>query len=183
MKDVKRTVLWVLVGFCMISVLAGVFNLIAFLQMVTNNISSLSTAGDKEEIFFTASTIAAILCAIISIAFVFVAIMKLLNNSGSEKSKFIFGLLIAALAICVLFIAYSFLTLTILKAGNDVFEVVYNDYLNYSAFVHYQSYLSAALSTFIPLFIAAALVLGNVVCRMKFQNPETAEPADAENQQ
>ena len=181
MKDVKKTVLWVLVGFCMISVLVGIFNLIAFLQMVTNNIYSLSSADGKEEIFYTASTIVAMLCAILSVAFVFIASMKFLKNGGSEKPKFILGLLIAALAISVLLIVYSFLTLTIIKVGDGVLCELYEGYLDYAIFVHYQTYLSAALSTFIPLFVAAGLVLGNVICRMKFQKPEEVEHTEAEN--
>lgn len=181
MKDVKRTVLWVLVGFCMILVLVGIFNLIAFLPMVTNNISALSDAGGKEETLFTASAIVTILGAILSVAFVFVASMKFLKNGVGEKSKFILGLLIAALVLCVLFIVYPFLTLTIIKVGDDVFYELFGGYLDYGTFVHYQTYLSAALSTFIPLFIAAALILGNVICRLKFQNPEVTKHTEPKN--
>lgn len=181
MKDVKRTVLWVLVGFCIISVLVGIFNLFAFLQMSTTKITQVGI-DEEESTFFMANTLAAILCAILCVALVFVAIMKVLKNGGSEKPKFILGILIAALVISVLFVVYPFLTPTILKAGNDTFDS-FNDYgyFYYSTFAHYQSYLSAALSTFIPLFIAAGLVFGNVICRINFQKPEETQPTETGN--
>ena len=182
MKDVKRTVLWVLVGFCMISVVMGIFNQFAFLQIVTTDISSLSTAGGKEENFFAISTISSIVCTLLGVAFVFVAFKKFLKDEKTGNLKCVFGFLIAALAISLIFIVYSFLTLTILKAGSDALETCTGDgYLYYSAFVHYQTYLSATLSTFIPLFISAGLILGNAVCRIKFQKPEVAENAEPEN--
>lgn len=181
MKDIKRTVLWVLVGVCMISVLVGIFNLIAFLQMSTTKITQVGI-DEAESTFFMANTLAAILCTIAGVAFVFVAIMKFLKNSVNEKPNLILGLLIAALAICVVFIVYSFIMPAILKAGNDTFDS-FNSYdkIYYSTFLHYQTYLSAVLSAFLPLFIAAGLVLGNVICRIKFQKPETVETAAPEN--
>lgn len=180
MKDVKRTVLWVLVGFCMISVLISLFNLFAFLQMETTKINQISI-DDAESTFFTVSTIAAIICAIVGVALVGLATIQFLKHNKPEKSQSVLVLLIAALVICIIFVVYAFLTPTILKAGNDTFDSFGSDgYFYYGSFTHYQSYLSATLSTFVPLFIAAGLVLGNVICRVKFQNPETAEP---ENQQ
>lgn len=181
MQDVKKTVLWVLVGFCMISVLVGIFNLIAFLQMSTTKISQISLE-DAESTFFMANTLAAILCAILCVVLVLIASMKFLKNGVSAKPKFILGLLIVALVICVLFIVYPFLTPTILKAGNDTFDSFSGSgYFFYGTFSYYQSYLSATLSTFIPLFIATGLVLGNVICRIKFQKPAEAEHTEPEN--
>lgn len=182
MKDVKKTVLWVLVGFCMISVVVGLFNLFEFLQMATIKIGSISL-GKNEAKFFKGNAVATVILAVLAVALVAASFTLFLKHKKCEKSKAVLVLLIVALVICLFFIVYSFCVPTILKNGNSKYNSynVYGD-LYYASFVHYQTYLAAALSTFIPLFIAAGLILGNVICRAKFQKPEIAEHADTDNQ-
>ena len=176
MKDVKKTVLWVLVGFCMISVIAGLFSLFAFLQMATMDIDSIGL-GKAEEKFFTASTAVAVVCAVACVAFIIYTAIQFLKNNQPEKSKLVSAFLIVTIILSAVFIVYPFLTPSIFKLDNDTFMAYKTDFftgktdiLYYSTFLHYQTYLSAILSTFIPLLISSGLILGTVICRKKFQN-------------
>ena len=175
MKDVKRTVLWVLVGFCVISAFFGIFNLFASLQMLTTKISQLGIWGNGKTCLM-GSTIAALVCAILCLVAVVLATVFFIKSKHSKMNVLILILIIATAVISVFFTVYPFLIPTILKAIDDKHNPLYYEgTLSYSIFVHYQTYLSAALSTFLPMLVSSGLVLGNVICRAKFQKQDEVE--------
>lgn len=76
---------------------------------------------------------------------------------------------------------YAFLTPTILKIS--IFKA-YNSYgeLYYAIYAHYETYLSAALSTFVPLLIAAGILLGYWLYTKKHLTQEGTDVTTAPEQ-
>lgn len=175
MKDWKKAVLWALVGFCMISAVVGVFNIVSFLQMETLDITTLYVEETRP--FYLSVTSISLLCAMTCIAFVIVTVVFFAKNAEGAKKKLINGFLIAVVTASAFFIVFAFCTQFVLSVEDFNAFNEYNE-MYYSDFVNYQSYLSAMLSTFLPLLIAGGILLGYMRYLFKTKNSEATEKAE-----
>ena len=174
MKNWVKTVIWAVVGFCLVSALAGIFELFAFLQVAGQRIQNIGIDTITRE-YFTDNTIAAAVCAIVSVAMIVITVITM--TKGSKNKKLVVALFALVLAISVFFIVFPFFTMEILK--DEKFNAVRDDgMMYYPEYTHYQAYLSSTLSTFLPLLIAAGAGLGYYLFNVKRQN--TAQCTTAE---
>ena len=186
MKDWIKTVIWVLVGFCMISVAAGIFNIAAFLQMIQLKIYNFGINDDARTLFTVNSTFA-LLLSIACVAITVVVIILSAKSDGAKYVKPLIVLMIIVFAISLFFLIYSYGTLPILEGNTknftgSVYDSNKNQSFIYNVFVHYQTYLSSLLSTFLPLMIADGLLCGYLICiikqrkRDKLSQPTETQP-------
>ena len=177
MKDWKKSVLWTLVGFCAISVIIGIFNLFSFLQTESTDITSIGIEKTARD-FYIGITVAAIACTVVAVALIVTTVIYFAKNKECDKRKFIFNSMITIIVVSAVFVVFAFCTQYVLKAdtfeafGDESGRFYYNDYY------HYQTYLSAMLSTFLPLLIAGGIIFGYLIYSKKAQNSEVTEKAE-----
>lgn len=193
MKNVKKAVFWVLIGFCIISVISSLLSLFSFLQMTTFKIKNLEIS-DTMRSFFKNNTITALILGIVGVVLVAVLGVLLTIDKGDKITKYIIAaiLIVAIISISIYFIVHAFYTPSIFKGDNDKFESfdktfnknenTYTWWFKYPSFVNYQSYLSAVVSTFLPLLIIAGLMAGSLICKIIPKKPAVEEQAEAESQ-
>ncbi|MDE7439262.1 MAG: hypothetical protein K2N23_01960 [Clostridia bacterium] len=169
MKDWKKAVIWALVGFCLIIVVMGIFELSSFLQMALTRNSSIGI-GKNVRNFYTYVTISALVCAV-CVALIVVMAVFFAKNNERDTCKLILAFLIIALVISLFFVVFSFCTLSIFK-GKEFHSFNSYEEIYYDNFIYYQTYLSAMLSTFVPLLIAGGLVLGYLIYGLKSKKSE-----------
>ena len=179
MKDWAKTVIWFVICFCMISALAGIFELFAFLQQCGIQLKDMFI-NDKTRALFNTITPVTLVCAVAAIAMIVITVIILVKN-GKNK-KLIVPLLVVVLAVSIFFTAFPYLTVEILK--NPQYDNFNSDKrFYYPEFTHSQQYLSATLSVFLPLLIAASTMLGYHLYNVKIQKsvqstPNTVEGAE-----
>ncbi|MCH5155121.1 MAG: hypothetical protein J1F69_00795 [Clostridiales bacterium] len=163
MKDWKKAVLCSLVGFCLISAIVGLFGLITFLQMSTTKIFSLRIA-DEERTLFVVTSVLSLVFAIGCIVLIAIVIMFFVKGKQLQFFKIVRILLAVISAVSVFFTIFAFCLPSILNIilKSNVDYILEFD-LEYTSFVHYQSCLSAILSTFIPLLIADGIIIGYLI--------------------
>ncbi len=169
MKDWKKAVLWTLVGFCMISAVASVFSIISLIQMLTLDLTSRNINEEARQVYL-GLTSAELVCAIACISFIVVTAVFFAKKREGDKKKLTFGFLIATVVISAALIVFAFFTLFVFKHKKfGVFGSWSNGSVSSTHFVYYQTYLSAMLSTFLPLLIAGGIILGYLIYGAKKQ--------------
>ena len=177
MKDWVKTVIWVLIGFCLISAFVGIFELFAFLQTCSHQVRNLEI-NDKTKTLLIVATAVSIVGAVASVAIIAVTIKTIVKDVKNKKR--IVARLVAVLVVSILLIVLSFLSLELLRI--EAFGAVSGwNSMYYEEFSHCQLYLSAALSTFLPLLVAAGTELGYYLFNLKKQKAEQTAIADSEN--
>ena len=176
MKDWVKTTLWVIIGFCMVSALAGIFQLFAFLQVSGQRVQGL-WISDETMSFFTVNTAVTVACAVAAVALIVFVIVELAK--GSRNKKLIIAILAVVLVIAIFFAVYPFMTMEMLK--NEKYESFRDDGAMYTEdYSHCESFLSAALSTFLPILISAGTALGYFLFNAKKPNATATETENAE---
>ena len=185
MKDWVKTVVWVIIGMCAVSAFAGIFELFSFLHRCQYTVISLSIANKIEE-FWINNTIPAVILAF-AVAVLLVAVLVISIKGGTHAKKTILGLTITATVISLFFVIFPFCVQ--LLFSREFMSESTSDF-NSTSYLYYQQYFSAALSTFIPLLIAAAAELGYFLYNAKKNKPakadvpaEEAAPAQAEREE
>lgn len=180
MKDWKKAVLWVLVGYCIISVAAGIFGIISFVQMAELHISNLGMS-DAARTIFADNSAWALALSIVCVVLIAIAIALSAKCKNAKYTIPIIAILIAIFAISLFFVIYSYCTLPALEDATSNRNAKDTTFA-YTTFVHYQTYLSAMLSTFLPLLIADGLILAYIIYTTVQQKRGRAEPTNSELQ-
>ena len=176
MKDWVKTTIWVVICFCLVSAFIGIFELFSFLQLAGQRVQNIGI-GNETRTYFTANTAVDIVCAVASITMIVVTAIVIAK--GGKNKKLIIVLLAVVLATSVLLAVFPFFTIEILK-NREFAAVRYDGMIYYAEFTHYQAFLSATLSTFLPIMISAGAILGYYLFNAKKQEatqsnaPETA---------
>lgn len=182
MKDWKKAVLWVVVGFCLVSVLGSIFSLGAFLQMASINIYNLSI-GNKLKSFFIDVTTWTLVGAVVSVALIVTATIYSATSKKLKLLGLILAVLIITFVISIFFIVFSYCILPYIDYYNNRYYAFSSSYhqMYYESFFHFQSYLSATVSLFFPMLIAGGLIFGYLICKAKQQKREKiVETTDTE---
>ena len=186
MKDWKKAVLWVLVGFCLVSVIGSIFSLGAYLQTVSIGVDNLQN-NDKTTSFFIDITTWTLVSTIICFALIVVATIYSAKSKKLKLLKLVLVALGITFVISIFFIVFSYCIPAYLKFYNRTFVAFCMNnntvnYMYYSVFFHYQSYLSTAVSIFLPILIAGGLIFGYLLCKAKQLKQENiSEQTTAEN--
>lgn len=183
MKDWKKAVLWVVVGFCLVSVIGSIFSLGAYLQMESIKIENLQLTDEARK-FFTELTTWTLVCSIVCFALIVTATIYSATSKKLKLLGFILAVLIIIFVISVFFIVFSYCVLPYLEFYVKRLGAFNNDKskMYYSAFYHYESYLSTTVSAFMPILIAGGLIFGYLICKAKQQKREKiSEQTNTEN--
>lgn len=190
MKDWKKAALWVLVGFCLVSVIGSIFSLGAFLQMESTEIENFLVRDELKD-FFIDITTWTLVGAIVCVALIVVATIYSAKSKNLKLLILVLVTLIVTFVISIFFIVFSYCILPYLKLYNETFRAFYGStspypskiyYMYYRAFYHYESYLSTAVSVFLPLLIASGLIFGYLIYKAKQQQREKiSEQTNTEN--
>ncbi|MCH5154255.1 MAG: hypothetical protein J1F71_03490 [Clostridiales bacterium] len=179
MKDWKKAVLWTLVGFCMISVIVSIFGLVAFLQMAATEISSIFIVESERSLFVISGALAVVF-AVVCVVLIAVVIMFIAKGKQLHSLKLMIVFLVVTFVISLFFTIFAFCTVPILEKDN--INLYRYTVFFYGTFVHCQSYLSAVLSTFVPLMIADGILLGYLIHTKKQKQEGTSETSVSDPQ-
>ena len=168
MKDWKKVVLGSAVAVCLISTIIGIFSLVGVVQMAFLKIRVSGAGVFVGDVFQrdiqTISTCALIICAACVAVLVLCGVFLFWRDNAKprmKKAATVLIIVIAAIAVASIIASFC------MSERFSPFNMYYPDDVDYNDFVFYQSYLSAALTAFVPLLIGAVLLICCRFCKGK----------------